>query len=181
MTYSDIDRIAFSHWSRDIVGTDPHTLEDMREHLERFPEIAFVSIPHTYIGYESTLVSDSNHACLLEQFPDNVVYFGRELHIRQEEFFEDSSEIVDIYFTLKNDYPVFDDTHYSDLEFDTLNDHVFDEMKFELEIEYDEYQEFLDKAEISISEYCIIDNDGSTPYMSQDDFDLLVSKYKEVM
>lgn len=173
-SYADEYKNTFTYFSRDIVGVDPHTLEDLQAHLEKFPEIAFVSIPYTWIGYGSSLMSDANYQALSDQFPNSVHYFECQLFLSRDEFFNEDSELVEIYFSLL-EYPVYDEDYFNELEYNTIWEHVTEELAYEMELGHDEIVLLLENNDISIHEYCFIDNDGSTPYMSRGDLEALVS------
>lgn len=175
-TYANIDRNTFGQFSRDIVDVDPILLEDLQAHLERHPEIAYVSVPQTYIGYGSSLVSDSNYATLQRDFEGVTHYFDSQLFVTRDTVFN-NEEFMDVFFQIKNEYALYDETDHSEREYDTLLEHVFDEVRYELEdtLDIDQFSELLCEKDISVHEYAHIDNDGSTPYMAKDDLETLMT------
>lgn len=184
-TYANKDQITFtSYGTGDMYAREPIDLEDMQAHLEEYPEIEYVSFPHTWYGYAAPIVDRANNEYLETHYSEYVFAFDTQLFVKSELFFSESDaalELIELFFTVQNDYPVIDEGLWSAMEYETLEEFVRDEICYMLEIEPEKFDAAMEELGDSVSEYAMIDNDGSTPYMSNDDADILAARIREVI
>lgn len=184
-TYANKDQITFtSYGTRDMYAREPFDLEDMQAHLKEYPEIEYVSFPQTWYGYGAPIVDLANNKYLETHYSDYVHGFDTQLFIKSELFFSESDaalELIELFFTVQNDYPVIDEGFWSAMEYVVLEEFVRNEICFELEIEPEQFDAAMEELGDSVCEYAIIDNDGSTPYMSEDSADILAARIREVL
>lgn len=184
-TYANKDQITFtSYGSRDMYEREPFDLGEMQAHLKEYPEIEYVSFPHTWYGYAAPIVDLANNKYLETYYSDYVHGFDTQLFIKSELFFsetDDALELIELFFTVQNDYPVIDDDLWDALEYEILEEFVRDAICYNLEIEPEQFDAAMEELGDGVYEYASIDNDGSTPYMSNDDAAILASRIREVL
>ena len=160
---------------------DCFDLEEMQAHLEEYPEIQFVSFPMTGYGYGASYVMLANNEYLEKYHADDIVSFGTELFLKRELFFaedENSVELQELFFHVKNEYPVIDDEILSRLEYAAKMKFLTNEIRFELELETEEIEELFHKLEIDYFDWVATDNDGYTIYALKDDLSELFELLK---
>ena len=165
-------------------------------------EVARVIIPMTYNGYGSTLVDDSNSRSIERAYPrarftreDHSLTMSAQQFIRNEHYREMVRALVE-------DYIVFNDSDYSELETETKLEFLVDEISYLLDSEEppeypagiteswtkERVREILESGGWSESEWTdtriewwedvIIDNDGYTPYATKEDVAKLAALVK---
>jgi hypothetical protein len=159
-------------------------LEDLRAHLEEYPEIAYVAFPMSWYGYGTNFVMLANNEYLEKHHSDDIHDFNTELFLKRELFFSEDSnsvELQELFFYTQNEYALISEEIYSRMEYDAKMDFLFSEISFELELELDEIEELFQKLEIDYSEWVSIDNDGYTVYALKDDLTELFELLKEAI
>lgn len=185
MTYADENKNIIRDFSYGMPrNKECFDFEDMRAHLTEYPEIAYVSFPQTWYGYGTTFVMLANNEYLEKYHSEDIVSFSTELFVKREVFFSEdvnSVELQELFFHVQNDYPVIDDEISSRLEDAAVNEFLFSEIRYELELEDAEIEDLLQKLEIDVWEYVAIDNDGYTVYALKDDLAELFELLKEAI
>jgi len=170
--FADINKNSFSYFNgREIVERDPIDLEDMQAHLSEFPQIECVEFPQTWFGYGATIVALSNGEYLTKYHADETAIFNTAYWLKRDEFFKEDSELVELFFRVKNEYPVIDDELYWRMEYEALNEFLADEMRYRLEIDLVDFERAMSELELSAIDFARIDNDGSTVYADNSDLD----------
>ena len=148
-------------------------------------DVTHVVIPHTNIGYGAGVLDYSNQDALDRD------YGGRVHKVKHDYAFTRLQvirfpELWDIISGLAYDYPSLDDELYSIRETELLEEHVLEcitDYLYVNDIEYlrDNVIDWLhDRSDLwNDGETCHLDNDGRTPYMSEDSLASLVSAYIE--
>lgn len=184
-TYANKDQFTFtSYGTGDMYAREPFDLEDMQAHLTEYPEIEYVSFPHTWYGYAAPIVDLANNKYLETHYSDYVHGFDTQLFIKSELFFsetDDALELIELFFTVQNDYAVISEELWGVMEYEILEEFVREEICFELEIEHEQFDTAMEAFGDSITEYAHVDNDGSTPYMSEDNAAILAARIREVL
>lgn len=165
---------------------DAAYIEDLLA-LIKAGEVERVIIPQTFdfAGYGADLMSMSNSRSIQRDYGRRVKPYGHELSISAWQF-KTHEEFRAMIQRLEEDYPLYDEQDYSNLESETLEDFVVDELFYALDSEEateedtegaplgtrDQIREVLHSghwdARIEWWEYCAIDNDGLTPYMTKE-------------
>lgn len=160
-------------------------------------EVERVIIPQTFdfAGYGASLVSLSNSRSISRDYGRRVKPYGHELSISSWQF-KTHEEFRDIIQQLQEDYPLYDDEDHSRLESETLEDFIVDELFYALDAEEgtdedakgaplgtrEHIRDVLHSGDwdtnIEWWEYCQIDNDGLTPYATEEDLKTLVELLK---
>ena len=184
-TYADENKNVIRDYSYSMPkNKECYDLEDLKAHLTEYPEIAYVAFPQTWFGYGTNFVNLANNE-YLEKFHANDIHeFNTELFLKRELFFsedENSVELQELFFFIQNEYPVIEDEIYSRMEYNAKMEFLFDEIRYELELEQDEIESLFQKLEIDYSEWVEIDNDGYTVYALKDDLAELFTMLKEAI
>lgn len=140
MTYLDSNKQAFTY--RDVNASellkDVYSRDTLESHLIGQPEIAWVSIPHTHIGYGAGIMEYSNHDYFTTNFPDLVWPIHSELFVHFSTVLAASSELVDEDGTMEYlmeqfvalyEYPIIDESDYSQRESDAFDEALRDELE----------------------------------------------------
>lgn len=163
------------------------TIDDLLA-LCKSGEVARVIIPMTYYGYGSSLIDDSNirsiqrhyKASRFKMMQYNLTMSAQQF-IRNEHYREMIEE-------LQEQYPVFDEQDYNELESETKLEHLVDEVSYVLindeesevfallpntlyetkDVVRDALQAGDWQTGIDWWEYCEIDSDGATPYSTDE-------------
>lgn len=147
-------------------------------------EVERVIIPMTYYGYGASLIDDSNRRSIKRHYAENRFKDVQYSLTCSGYQFKKHEWLRDLIEELTEQYPVFDESDYSQLEDDTKREFIIDELYLDDDINSDMTLDKEQIAEILFSgeswndrieywEYCEIDNDGLTPYMSKDNFETL--------
>lgn len=159
-------------------------LEDLKAHLEEYPEIAYVSFPMTWFGYGTSFVCLANNEYLQKYHSADIHEFGTELFLNRELFFSDdenSVELQELFFYTQNEYALISDEIYSRLEYEAKEEFLFSEIRYELELDDDQIIDALQVAEITIEDWAYLDNDGYTVYAETEDLQALYALLKAVI
>jgi hypothetical protein len=152
-------------------------------------EVARVIIPQTWYGYGATVISLSNHRSIKKHYAENRFRdYGMQLSMSAYQF-RKYPEFRDMIRELQEEYPVFNEQDYSELESETLLDFLVDEISYVLiedegglwpETLYEikeVVRELLESGNwenrIEYWEYCRLDNDGATPYSEKTEIEEL--------
>lgn len=185
MTYADENKNIIRDFSYGMsLNKECFDLEDLKAHLNEYPEIAYVSFPQTWFGYGTNFVNLANNEYLEKFHADDIHEFNTELFLRRELFFNDDSnseELQELFFHIQNEYALIDEEIYSRMEYDAKMEFLYDEIRYELELEPEEIEELFQKLEIDYSEWVEIDNDGYTVYALKDDLAELFTMLKEAI
>lgn len=150
-------------------------------------EVERVIIPMTYYGYGASLIDDSNNRAIQRHYrasrfknvQSNLTMSASQF-IRNEHYREMIEE-------LQEQYPIFDEGDYSELETETKLEHLTEEVSYALSNDEtsevfallpdtlaetkDVVREALQAGDwqtgIEWWEYCEIDSDGATPYSTE--------------
>ena len=163
---------------------DCFDLEELQAHLEEYPEIAYVAFPMTWHGYGTSYVMLANAEYLEKFHSADFVSIDTELFLRRELFFsetENSVELQELFFYVKNEYPAIDDEIVSRMEYTAIEEFLFSEIRYELELDFDQFIDALQAADIALHDWAQIDNDGYTVYAENEDMQALFSLLKEVI
>lgn len=186
-TYADENKNVIRDFSYGMpTNKDCFDLEELQAHLTEHPEIFWVSFPRTWTGYGTTFVDLANYEYL------NTYYAGMLTEIQNELFVpangilnanndDELFDLMELFFMVKNEYPAIEDSIVSRMESEAIEEFIFQEIRFELELDDDQIIDALQLAEIDFYEYASIDNDGYAVYMSKSDSELLMTKLKEVI
>lgn len=177
-----------SSWFPTTVDTkQAPTIEELLK-LCKAGEVERVIIPMTYYGYGSTLIDTSNLRSIQHHYSRaRFQTHGYSLTMSASQFIrnEDYREMIE---ELQNQYPVFNEQDYSELETETKLEHLTDEVSYVLVNDEDSEVFALlpdtlaeTKALVMAAllrgdwsdniewwEYCEIDNDGATPYSTKE-------------
>lgn len=185
MTYADENKNVIRDYSYGMPrNKECFDLEDLRAHLEEYPEIAYVAFPQTWFGYATNYVMLANNEYLEKFHADDIHEFNTELFLKRELFFSEdtnSVELQELFFYIQNDYALISEEIHSRMEYEAKMEFIFDEIRYELEIETEEIEELFQKLEIDYSDWVEIDNDGYTVYALKDDLAELFAILKEAM
>lgn len=162
------------------------TLEAL-EALCRAGEVDRVIIPQTFDfeGYGADLMSLSNSRSIKRDYKNRVKAYGHELSISAWQFLK-HEEFREMIENLQENYPIYDEQDYSELENEVHEEHVVDELYYALQDD-DRFSGW-DRENIRAVlhsggwmkdeipplewwEYVSTDNDGLTPYMSKEEFE----------
>lgn len=170
------------------------TIEELVK-LCKSGDVERVIIPMTYYGYGASLIDISNARSIERHYRKsrfkNVQYnltmsasqFARNEHYR--EFIEE----------LQEKYPIFNEQDYSELETETKLEHVVDEISYVITNDEtlegwpdtlyqtkDKVREILQSGDwqtnIEWWDYVEIDNDGATPYATEENIQALAELVK---
>lgn len=153
-------------------------------------EVERVVIPMTYYGYGATVIDDSNRRSIKRhysraRFQDH----GYALTMSAAQFVRnaDYRELVE---ELQEQYPIFNEQDYSELESEVLEAHLVSELVYALnkdeETDLWTEEEVLDlftedQGEmIEWWEYVELDNDGATPYAKEEDVKTLAKRLQSL-
>lgn len=162
------------------------TIEELLK-LCKQGEVERVVIPFTYYGYGSSLIDLSNSRSIERHYrKSRFKNYGYALTMSASQFVRnaDYRELVE---QLQEQYPVFDESDYSELETETKLEFLVDEISYALEKEdekdwsiigahlswtKDKVREILESGDwdsrIEWWDYCEIDSDGATPYSTEE-------------
>jgi hypothetical protein len=152
-------------------------------------EVARVIIPQTWYGYGASVAMLSNHRSIKHHYRENKLKdYGTELSISSYQFLK-HPDMRDMIRELQEQYPIFNEQDYSELETETLLEFLVDEISYVLiddetdlwpETLYETKElvkELLESGEwdtrIEYWEYCRLDNDGATPYSEKTEIEEL--------
>lgn len=163
------------------------TIEELIE-LCKEGEVERVIIPMTYYGYGSTLIDNSNRRSIKKHYAQNRFKdYGFNLTMSSYQFLK-HSDFRELIQELQEQYPVFNEQDYSELETETLLEFIVDEIETVLDNReatlpgggpYTKHyiQQILEFGphddRIEWWEYCQIDNDGYTPWAEEKDIEAL--------
>ena len=163
-------------------------------------EVERVIIPNTYYGYGSTLIDDSNIRSIQRHYKKSrfkMMQYNLTMSASQFIRNEHYRELVQ---ELQEQYPVFDEQDYSELENETKLEFLIDEIESVLDSkelfiagnassywtkhyirEVLEYRGGHPDDDITIEwwEAVEIDNDGATPYAEKTDIERLALEVQE--
>jgi len=182
-----------THWAKDGIESTKQvgSIEALYD-LCKQGEVARVIIPQTWYGYGATVISLSNHRSIKKHYAENKFRdYGTELSMSAYQF-RKYPEFRDMIRELQEEYPVFNEQDYSELETETLLEFLVDEISYVLiEDETDIWPETLYETQevvrlilegysekdwttrIEWWEYCRLDSDGSTPYSEKTEIEEL--------
>lgn len=151
-------------------------------------EVERVIIPTTYYGYGATLYDDSNRRSIKKHYAQNRFKdYGCNLTMSAYQFLK-HEEFRELVRVLQEEYAVFNEQDYSELETETLLEFIVDEIETVLDNReatlpgggpYTKFyiEQILQSGNwddrIEWWEYCHIDNDGATPYAEKKDIETL--------
>lgn len=153
-------------------------------------EVERVVIPMTYYGYGSSVIDDSNRRSIKKhyvraRFQDH----GYALTMSASQFLR-NEEYRELVRELQEEYPVFNEQDYSELESEVLEEHIVSELVYSLnDGEYEdlwteeEVRDLLnarDVERIEWWEYVQLDNDGATPYAKEEDVKILAKRLQSL-
>jgi hypothetical protein len=154
-------------------------------------EVERVIIPNTYYGYGSTLIDDSNIRSIQRHYKRSrfkMMQYNLTMSASQFIRNEHYREMIE---SLLEDYPLFDDSDHSMLESETQLEFLVDELFYvlsddetQLEVNWtkETILETLEAGEwderIEWWDYVEIDNDGATPYATEDQIKALAELLK---
>lgn len=163
------------------------TIEELLK-LCKAGEVERVMIPFTYYGYGATLIDDSNRRSITRHYRQaRFKSYGYALTMSASQFIrnEHYRELIE---ELQEQYPVFDEQDYSQLETETKLEELVRDLGYALADEPgDEWtperiEEVLTsgdwKTNIEWWEYAEIDSDGYTVYIKETDIPVLVELVK---
>lgn len=163
-------------------------------------EVERVIIPNTYYGYGASLIDDSNRRSIARHYRANKLKsYGYALTMSAWQFIN-KEELRELVEELQEQYPIFDESDYSELETETKLDFIVDEIAYELvndetsevlpllpatlQETKDYVRDVLESRDADYSnridwwEYVTIDNDGATPYALKTDIQALAEMVK---
>lgn len=174
---------------------DVATIEELLT-LCKSGEVERVIIPFTYYGYGATLIYDSNRRSIERHYrKSRFKSYGYALTMSASQFIrnEDYRELVE---QLQEQYPIFDEQDYNELESETKLAHLVDKVEAVLDREdalmpngehwtKDAIADVLHAGDwqdnIEWWEYCEIDNDGATPYSTDEQIAELAALVKALV
>lgn len=150
-------------------------------------EVERVIIPSTYYGYGASLIDDSNRRTIKRHYAENKFKDAQYSLTCSGYQFKKHEWLRNVIEELQEQYPVFDESDHSQLEDDTKREFIIDALYLDdfinadTELDKEQIAEILFSGDyetrIEYWEYCEIDNDGATPYMSKDNFALLKAQF----
>jgi len=173
------------------------TIEALYE-LCKAGEVARVIIPQTWYGYGATVVSLSNHRSIKHHYRENRFKdYGMQLSMSAYQFHK-YPDFRDMVRKLQEEYPVFNEQDYSELETEILLEFLVDEISYVItdwedtthiwpdtlyetkevvKAILEDYSGDWDNR-IDWYEYCRLDNDGATPYSERSEIEELAQMVK---
>jgi hypothetical protein len=152
--------------------------------------VSRVIIPMTYCGYGESLIDTSNRRSIRKHYAANRFKMYKSYLTVSAYQFRTHWWVRELIEELQEKNPVFDDQDYYSLESETLTEFVVDELGYGY-IRDDNFPQF-DRAEIErvlfdreygepieYWEHVQLDNDGATPYISDDDMVWLKAQFLE--
>lgn len=185
-----------SHWfPTSIDFKDAPTIDELLK-LCKAGEVERVIIPMTYYGYGASLVDDSNKRSIERHYKRaRFQTHGYALTMSAQQFIRnaDYRELVE---ELQEQYPIFDEQDYSELENETKLEHIVDEISYVL-INEDVQAEWIPETlyetkdavrailedyrsddNIDWWDFVEIDSDGASPYATEENISTLVEMVK---
>ena len=186
MTYLDSNKQAFTY--RDVNANellkDVYSRDTLESHLIGHPEIAWVSIPHTHIGYGAGIMEYSNHDYFINNFPDLVWPIHSQLFVHFSTVLAAGSELVDEdgnmeylmeQFASLYEYPIIDESDYSQRESDAFDGALRDELGHLLpDLDTERISEAFNALEESSYDYC--ETEGDHVYIPETPLEELASR-----
>jgi hypothetical protein len=174
------------------------TIEEL-EKLCKAGEVERVVIPFTYYGYGSTIIDDSNRRSMKRHYAANRFKdYGYSLTMSSYQFLK-HWEFRELVEELQEQNPIFDDTDYSDLEYERKLEFLVDEIETELDRNdlfiagnassywTKHYVKVLlegtyanETEPIEWPSSVMVDNDGTTIYAEKSDIELLALQVQEL-
>ena len=169
------------------------TIEELIE-LCKAKEVDRVIIPMTFDfeGYGADLISLSNSRSIKRDYKNRVKPYGHELSISAWQFLK-HEEFQEMIATLQENYPIYDEGDYSQLESETHEQHLVDELGYALrdDSRFELWDDENIRSVLHSGGYMVgelpqldwwelvsTDNDGLTPYIKQEDFDEFLELFK---
>lgn len=165
------------------------TIEELVK-LCKAGEVERVVIPFTYYGYGASVVDDSNRRSIEKHYSRaRFQEHGYSLTMSASQFLR-NEEYREFIEELQEQYPIFNDQDYSELESEVLGEHLVSELVYALNAEevdnlwtVEEVWELFndpDVERIDWWEYVELDTDGATPYAKKEDIATLAARLKKL-
>ena len=140
MTYLDHNKQSFTYRDVDSASLlkDTYSRDTLEAHLADHPEIVWISIPHTYIGYGAGIMEYSNNDYFINNFPDLVENISSEIFVHFSTVLAAGSELLDEDGTMEYlmeqfaslyEYPIIDESDYSERESEAFDTALRDELE----------------------------------------------------
>lgn len=177
MTYLDHNKQTFTY--RDVNANellkDTYSRDTLESHLADHPEIVWVSIPHTHIGYGAGIMEYSNHDYFINNFPGLVENISCEIFVHFSTVLAAGSELLDEdgnmeylmeQFASLYEYPIIDESDYDQRESESFDEALRDELGYLLpDLDTEQISEAFNALEESSYDYC--ETEGDHVYIAE--------------